>query len=103
MTIIEFLLTKNQVSDVNYAADELETFLRSLLDKHAPIVSRSMTLRPNAPWFNSSLHESKRKKRQCERKYLSTRLEIHRQIYRDQCSLYLSHWLNSSLSIFPRN
>jgi hypothetical protein len=90
MYINTFLRNHHQPLDVKKAVDVLDNFLRSLLDKHAPERTVLATLRPNAPWYTSSLHESKQRKRQCERKYLSTRLEVHRQIYREQCSLYLS-------------
>ena len=64
--------------------------LRELIDKHAPIHTRSITLRPNAPWFNDSLRALKRQRRQPERKYVTTRLEVHRQIYKEQCHVYNS-------------
>ncbi len=62
--------------------------LSELLDKHAPVIERSITLRPNAPWYNDHLRKLKRQKRAHERKWRSSNLEVHRQIYRDTCATY---------------
>ncbi|KAL9978237.1 hypothetical protein ACROYT_G015732 [Oculina patagonica] len=61
---------------------------RSTIDKHAPEVSRSITLRPHAPWFTAELRDAKRKRRRCERAYRKSRLVVHEQIYREQCRSY---------------
>ena len=47
-----------------------------------------MRLRPNEPWYTDNLREMKREKRRHERKYISTRLEVHRLLYRDKCDEY---------------
>ena len=49
-----------------------------------------MTTRSNAPWFTDELRVIKKKRRQCERKFLATRLEVHRLMYRDMCRGYTS-------------
>lgn len=54
----------------------------------APLLSRQLTGRPHASWYTQALHEAKQRRRQCERKWKSTGLEIHRQIYTEQCSVY---------------
>jgi len=43
--------------------NSMDTSLRSLLDKHAPVKSRLVILRANSPLFNQSLLELKREKR----------------------------------------
>ena len=82
------LLGDHNISDPNKLADLYDSELRQLLDKHAPEVSRSVTLRPHAPWFSAALSDSKREKRRCERAYRTSGLEVHRQIYRDKCQKY---------------
>ena len=62
--------------------------LRELLDKHAPVKTRSVRLHPNSPWFTDSLRELKREKHRYERKFRSTNLEVHRQIYKHACQAY---------------
>ena len=54
--------------------------IRHLLDKHAPELSRSITLRTHSPWYSAALRH-KRDKRLCERAFGASRLEIRRQMY----------------------
>ena len=56
--------------------------LRSIVDHHAPLQKSTVTLRPNSPWFTDTLRQEKRNRRQLERTWLRTRLEVHRQAYR---------------------
>ena len=98
----ECLQTLDQPSDVNTAGVSLDAFLRALLDKYTPEVTRISVLQPNVPWFNSHLQELKRTKRQCERKFIFTRLGVHRQIYREQCAIYLAE-INAAKSDYYSN
>lgn len=82
-------------TDVNDLTDLYNHTLRELLNTHAPEMSRSVTLRPNAPWYNDFLRNLKRQKRQHERKYRITGLEVHRQMYRNKCQEYTTA-LNSA-------
>ena len=52
----------NGTQDPSFLVNTFNSVLRELLDKHAPEVERKITLRLHAPWFNDSLHESKKKK-----------------------------------------
>ena len=62
--------------------------LTSLIDKHAPLQRKVISLRPHAPWYNDQLKEAKREKRRRERKWRRTKLEVHHQMYADQCQIY---------------
>ena len=86
--IAKLLPTDLQDSDPNALVDLYNNVLRDTLDKHAPVVSRSITFRPHAPWFTDELRDAKRKRRCCERAYTKSRLTVHEQIYRDQCRSY---------------
>ena len=86
-------------NNVDLLADQYNAVLLKLIDKHAPECSRSVTLRPNAPWFNDTLKAMKRRKRKLERIYLKTRLEVHRQIYKNECRTYTDA-LNSTKSSY---
>lgn len=57
------------------------------LDKCSPLLTRTITLRPHAPWYNEELREEKQKRRKLERQWLANKLVIHRQMYRQQCHL----------------
>ena len=59
--------------------------LSSLIDKHAPLQTKEIVLRPHAPWYSEELREAKHERRRRERKWHSTKLAIHHQLFRDQC------------------
>ena len=58
-----------------------------LLDKHAPLKNRIITLRPAAPWYTESIRVEKQKRRKLERLWRASGLAVHRQMYADQCNL----------------
>ena len=39
--------------------DAYNTNLKALMDKHAPLCTKVITLRPNAPWSSDELREAK--------------------------------------------
>ena len=73
------VLFTNPADDLSQSVKQFENVLRELLDRHAPLKSNSMTLRPHAPWYTDELRERKWKKSQ---------LEVDRQIYAEQCKTY---------------
>ncbi len=60
--------------------------LGSLLDQHAPIITREITPRPNAPWYTEDIRNEKHKRRKMERTWRTSRLEANKQLYRQQCN-----------------
>ena len=57
-----------------------------MVDKHAPVQSKFVTLRPNTEWFSDELRASKIQRRRAERKMRKSNLEVDRQIYREHCA-----------------
>ena len=41
--------------DLSLAFDQFNTTVQSMIDNHAPIIRRSVTLRPYAPWFTDKI------------------------------------------------
>ena len=60
--------------------------MRTLVDKHAPLRTKTIHLRPNSPWYTEELHEAKHLRRKLERKWRQTKLNVDHQIYRQQCT-----------------
>jgi hypothetical protein len=60
--------------------------LRDVVEKHAPLVTKSVILRPNTKWYSQELRDAKRDQRKAERTWRKTGLEIHKQILRQKCS-----------------
>ena len=66
------------------SVSDLNTALRRVLDKHAPVCQRRIAQRRPALWYNSVsavLQLSKRERRRAERRWASSKLIIHKQIY----------------------
>lgn len=59
--------------------------MRLLIEQHAPLQTKQITLRPNTEWYTSELRESNGERRKAERKMRKTGLTIHKQIYRENC------------------
>ncbi|XP_062609777.1 uncharacterized protein LOC134271591 [Saccostrea cucullata] len=67
---------KNLITDYDHE-------LRAVLNKHVPEETRTITLRPNTPWYMEDLRTAKREKRRAERQMRKSNLTVHRQIFRD--------------------
>jgi len=59
--------------------------LSNVVDKHAPLLQRTITLRPHAPWYSDELRQLKHQKRKLERQWRRTKLELHHQMFRAKC------------------
>ena len=58
------------ISTVDEAGHDLESMLTlyntsliGLLEKHAPLITRNITIRPSAPWYTEDIREEKQKRR----------------------------------------
>ena len=60
--------------------------IRVAVDKHAPVQTKVVTLRPNTQWYSQELHAVKKDKRKAERVWRRTKLEVHRQIFKEKCN-----------------
>ena len=61
-------------SEISDAVDTYNSKLGCILDKHAPLSSKTVTVRPNTEWYDQSIHEQKVKRRRPERKAKKTGL-----------------------------
>ena len=60
--------------DLNQFANSYDNMLSSILENHAPLITRTFTKRPTVPWFNDDVKCTKRACRKAERKWRCTRL-----------------------------
>lgn len=67
-----------------------DEIFHSILDAHAPVKSKTLTIRPSTPWYTDQLHQLKVEKRKLERNWKRTGLEVHRQIFGSACKNYYS-------------
>ena len=61
--------------------------LVAVLDLHAPIVNKTIVVRPDTEWYNTDLLELKRARRQAERRMLKTDLTVDKVIFEDRCDI----------------
>ena len=72
---------------IELLAKKYDVLLCKALDKLALKRTRTIVIRPNAPWYNEEIATQKRKRRRLERKWRLTSLEIDRVNYLEQCNV----------------
>ena len=55
--------------------------LAEALDRHAPLLTKTISVRPRVPWYNSDIKAAKRTRRQAERKWRRTKAVSDLNIY----------------------
>ena len=61
--------------------------LSSILDKHAPLQTKTVIQRPAAPWYSEEIATEKTQRRKLERRWRHSGLLTDRQAYVTQCLL----------------
>ena len=74
----------NPSTSATDAFSTYNTTLEALLDNHAPVVKRTMTIRTESPWFNAEIKMAKAKRRVLEDQWRKTKLTVHREMYTHQ-------------------
>ena len=80
------LLTNTNPLTISELVDLYNKELSALLEQHAPLKKKILTLRPTAPWYSEEIRKEKSKRRKLECHWRRTRLTIDREIYVQQCN-----------------
>ncbi|XP_068738966.1 uncharacterized protein [Montipora capricornis] len=64
---------------------EYNTTLKSLLDSHAPLKTKTITLRPTALWYTEELRSEKKKRSALEWRWRSSKRECDYSRFKEQC------------------
>ena len=72
-------------SDLSTCVEQYNTQLTAILDKQAPLTTRTILVHPDTNWYTEAVREAKRDRRRKERVFRKTGLEVHKMIYRDAC------------------
>ena len=88
----KMIISSSLLADINdlpleLLVDRYDNVLRDIMDILAPIKSRTIVPRPNAPWYNEDIGNEKRKHHRLEGRWRSSRLESDRLSYIEQCSV----------------
>ena len=88
--------------DMDYAIDTYNTDLTAIIDKHAPIKTRTVIVRPHTPWHNDDIRSQKCLRRQLERKWRKSDMETDRLAYCHQRQLVTSIIYTAKLEYHTR-
>ena len=68
-------------------SDQYDSVLSSILDKHAPLQTKTVIQHPAAPWYSEEIATEKTQRRKLERRWRHSGLLTDRQEYVRQCLL----------------
>ena len=73
-------------SSLDYLIDQYNKVLISILEAHAPQQTKTVTLRPAAPWYSEEINNLKRSRRKLERRWRMTKLPSDRKLFIEGCN-----------------
>ena len=77
-------LIVDTAADTEAVANQYHTTLSQILDKHAPLITRTFKVRPNVPWYSHEITGAKRERRRRERRWRRTRLASDLSLFKKQ-------------------
>ena len=93
------LLSTNS-SDLTSLCSRYDDVISAIVDKHAPLVTKTITVRPNSPWYTDDIGVEKSTRRRLERRWRRTLLPEHRLAYVAQCKLVKGLVLNAKTKYY---
>ena len=93
------LLSTNS-SDLNSLCSRYDDVISAIVDKNARLVTKTITVRPNPPWYTDDIGVEKSTRRRFERRWRRTLLPEHRLAYVAQCKLVKSLVLNAKTKYY---
>ena len=77
-------LRPNQERSLEESVTQYNDVLGDLLEKHAPLTTKWLTIRPAAPWVNDDILSARKDRRRMERRWRLSSLTIDREIFMNQ-------------------
>ena len=77
---------QNPTGSIYELVETYNTQLSAIIDKHAPVQSKTLILRPNTKWHTEKLRTAKQDRRKSKRKMRKSKLTVDIQIYREKCN-----------------
>ncbi len=69
-------LQQDTCGSLSELVDQYNSTLSRLLDEHAPLKTKTLIIRPGAPWLDKPILDVRKVRRQLERQWRSTRLTV---------------------------
>lgn len=92
----------NNTEDVEGCLAAYDTCLSTLLEQHAPLRTKMITIRQNAPWFTDELQAAKQERRRRENCWRRTNLQSDQRKYREQRNVVNGLLCSSKTGYFSR-
>ena len=83
---------------INERCIQYHTLLASILEKHAPLKTKAIILRPHAPWYTDDIRVQKSRRRRLERRWRLSKLSVDRKVFVDQCKLVKNLVFNAKMN-----
>ena len=80
-------ITPSAISTLSEVVKNYNSSLKSVLDKHAPVIKKSVVVKHTTPWFNSDIRTAKQERHKLERQWRRTKLTVHHDMFKQQCKL----------------
>ena len=81
--IVNSNLNESSSVDLDDMVSNYNSTTATLIDKHAPLVSRCIPIKQTFPWYSDNIAHAKRDRRRAEPHCCNTGLEIHHEIFKD--------------------
>ena len=75
-------LCTNHTNSLDELVSCYDETLKATLDKHAPLLTKTVVVRPRVPWFNEEIREAKRERRGAEKKWRKTKNAVDLTIFK---------------------
>nr|XP_058940209.1 uncharacterized protein LOC131768500 [Pocillopora verrucosa] len=86
--------------EITELCDQYDSVLLSILDKHAPLRTRIINLRPNAPWYSEEIRKQKTTCRKFERRWRRSKLESDYRPYANQRTILQNTIFKSKMDYY---
>ena len=98
--ILSSQLLSTNSSDLNSLCSTYDDLISAIVDKHAHLVTKTIIVRPNSPWYTADIGVEKSTRRRFERRWRRTLLPEHRLAYVAQCKLMKGLVLNAKTKYY---
>ena len=80
-------LIKKPEKDLSALCQQYDSVLSSILDKHAPVSTKTLPRKPPTPWMTPEIIKAKTLRHNLERTWRRSRTHLDRSRYKQQCHL----------------